>query len=296
MGLSVMNTFDEITTNALRDQRPIRLFLNPLTRLFDSTDYRGSVEAFVQNQLGDILRSAIVDTECQLLLQPLAIEIWGRRTLIVVDVNYYGYDWHTAHDLKTNMLEVYRLVLEKEGKNAAIRRDKTLDLRVNRQGAELHRLNGVLRPPYLADHSPGADPVQYRSLRPSLPESYPNERTAEQERVGEEVGSIMQRLAISTYASMQASKERVDTFTDISMVGSCHQVLVSTSGNIILGGRITTEARSQQCSGQLSEESLQNVARDQRTTGTVESIEPQKEESGSWDTPKVLGASQVVRD
>ena len=113
-----MNTFDEITTNALRDQRPIRLFLNPLTRLFDSTDYRGSVEAFVQNQLRDILRSAIVDTECQLLLQPLAIEIWGRRALIVVDVNYYSYDWHTAHDLEINMLEVYRLVLEKEGKNA----------------------------------------------------------------------------------------------------------------------------------------------------------------------------------
>jgi|ERR1712093_139100 len=277
--LSVMNTFDEITTNALRDQRPIRLFLNPLTRLFDSTDYRGSVEAFVQNQLRDILRSAIVDTECQLLLQPLAIEIWGRRALIVVDVNYYSYDWHTAHDLEINMLEVYRLVLEKEGKNAAIRRDTTLDLRVNRQVAELHRLNGVLRPPYLADHSPGADPVQYRSLRPTLPESsYPNERTAEQERVEEEVGSIKQHLAICTHRSMQASKERMNTFTDISMVADCYQVLVSTSGNIILGGRITNEARSHQCSGQLSGESLQNVARDQGTADTVESIVPQKEE------------------
>lgn len=45
---------------------------------------------------------------------------WGRRPLIVVDVNYYSYDWHTAHDLEINMLEVYRPVLEKEGKNAAI--------------------------------------------------------------------------------------------------------------------------------------------------------------------------------
>lgn len=166
--LPIMNTFDEDATEALRERLPIRVFLDPLTRLFDGTDYHGSVEAFVQNQVRDILRSATPDSQCQPLLRPLAIEIWGKRTLIVVDVNHYTYDWHTAHDLASNKIAVYRLGLEKDGKHTSIRRDKALDLRVNQKVAELHRLNGnQIHPPYLADHSPGADPIQYRSPRPS---------------------------------------------------------------------------------------------------------------------------------
>jgi hypothetical protein len=161
-----MITLDEDVTKALRDQLPIRVFLDPLTRLFDGTDCRGSVEGFVQNQVRDILRSVAPDSQCQPLLRPLAIEIWGRRTLIVVDVNHFAYDWHTAHDLARNKLGVYRLGLDKDGKYATIRRDKALDRRVNQKVADLHRLNGdQIHPPYIADQSPGADPIQYRSPR-----------------------------------------------------------------------------------------------------------------------------------
>jgi hypothetical protein len=50
-----MNTFDEEATVALKDGKPIHVFLDPLIGVFDHTDYHSLVEVFIQNQVRDIL-------------------------------------------------------------------------------------------------------------------------------------------------------------------------------------------------------------------------------------------------
>ncbi|KAF4632695.1 hypothetical protein G7Y89_g5432 [Cudoniella acicularis] len=160
-----MSSLNDGVAKALEDQSPIRIFLDPLTSLFDSTDYRRSVDQFVQNQVRDILQSSTPNNKP--LLRLLVIEIWGKRTFIVVDVNHHAYDSHTAHDPSKNNLVVYRIKVRRDGGCVMISRDTRLDRRVNERVADLHRLNGVnASPPYLADHSPGADPIQYTSPRP----------------------------------------------------------------------------------------------------------------------------------
>jgi hypothetical protein len=155
-----MTTFDMGAAEALKDRLPIRIFLDLLTRIFDCTDYHRSVEEFVQNRVGDILQSATSGSQNQLLIQPVTIENWGKRTWIVVDVNHNTYNWYITHNFKNNKLAVYQLYLDKDRKFMTIRRNKTLYLRINQRVAELHRLNGFeVRPPYYTDYSEGADPI-----------------------------------------------------------------------------------------------------------------------------------------
>ena len=157
-----MHTFDEAAAKALGDRLPLRVFLDPLSRDF-APDYAQSVESFLQGQITDIFQSG---TSESLLIKLLAVEIWGKRVLIVFDVNHQTYNWDTAHDISKNSLPVFRFKLDKDKKNASITRDKALDQRVNFTIAELHRRNGYdTYPPYVADHSRGADPLHYSAPR-----------------------------------------------------------------------------------------------------------------------------------
>ncbi|RDL31539.1 uncharacterized protein BP5553_09748 [Venustampulla echinocandica] len=159
-----MHAFDEEARKALKDRLPFRVFLDPLAQDF-AADYLRSAQQFVHGQIRDIFQSESPGPN-SLLLQLLAVEIWGRRIFIVLDVNHDTYDWDTAHNTLENNLPVFRFKLHKDKKRGNITRDKALDRRVNNRIAELHRLNGLdVRPPYLADHSPGADPIQYRAPR-----------------------------------------------------------------------------------------------------------------------------------
>lgn len=51
---------------------------------------------------------------------------------MVLDVNYDTYDWYSAQLRKQQKLAVYRLNLDKDGKPATIKRNRTLDLRITR--------------------------------------------------------------------------------------------------------------------------------------------------------------------
>ena len=163
-----MNTFDEEAAKALEAQLPIRLFLDPLCRDFDRTDYVKSVELFIERDVREKVQSATPESETETppLLRLLAVQVWGKRILIVLDVNHDAYNWDTAHHLSNNRLPVFRFILDKDRKRATIARAKALDSRVNHTIAKVHRLNGTaVHPPYLEDHSPGADPIVFRAPR-----------------------------------------------------------------------------------------------------------------------------------
>ena len=62
-----------------------------------------------------------------------------------------------------NNLPVFRL---QSTNSANLIRASDLDIRVNERIAQLHNLNGTIaRPPYMADHTQGAEPVVYTALR-----------------------------------------------------------------------------------------------------------------------------------
>lgn len=94
---------------------------------------------------------------------------------------------------------------------------------------------------------------------------------------------------------MQASKESMNDHTDISTADGGHQVLVSVIENLISVDRNTAGARPRQSLGQLSDESLRNLAQDEGNAGTNETTGSQTEGNGSWDKPKGIDATQVVR-
>ncbi|KAL5331000.1 hypothetical protein ACEPPN_000527 [Leptodophora sp. 'Broadleaf-Isolate-01'] len=81
--------------------------------------------------------------------------------------------------------------------------------------------------------------------------------------------------------------------TDISTADGGHQVLVSVIENLISVDRNTAGARPRQSLGQLSDESLRNLAQDEGNAGTNETTGSQTEGNGSWDKPKGIDATQV---
>ena len=109
-----MATFDSGPAEALKLRLPIRIFLDPLTKIFDCTDYYRSIGDFVHNQVRDILQAATPESQIQLLIRLLVVENWGKRTWIVLDVNHNNYDWYTAHNLGNNKLAIYRVHFHKD--------------------------------------------------------------------------------------------------------------------------------------------------------------------------------------
>ena len=96
----------------------------------------------------------------------------------------------------------------------------------------------------------------------SQPLKQSNEQAAEQDRMKEEMESIKQCLEICSQATMQADKERINDFEDITMTDDGQQVVVSTIGDLVSAKRVTAGARSIQWLGQMSDESLQQLSRD----------------------------------
>ena len=96
----------------------------------------------------------------------------------------------------------------------------------------------------------------------SQPLKQSNEQAAEQDTMKEELESIKQCLAICSQATIQANKERINDFEDVSMTDDGQQVVVSTFGDLVSAKRITAGARSFQWLGQMSDESLQQLSRD----------------------------------
>lgn len=83
----------------------------------------------------------------------------------------------------------------------------------------------------------------------------------ERERMMKEIESIRQCLKICMQASEEAEKIRVNMMEDVATAEDSRQVLVSTVGDLIAAQRVTAGARSLQCIGQMSDETLQLMSR-----------------------------------
>lgn len=90
-----------------------------------------------------------------------------------------------------------------------------------------------------------------------------DEIAAERERVQEESESIKQCLSICAQASEQADKVRTNVFEDVSSAQEAHQVIVATLGDLISARRVNAGVRAKQWLGQMSDDSLQQLSRDQ---------------------------------
>jgi Sec-independent protein translocase protein TatA len=101
-----------------------------------------------------------------------------------------------------------------------------------------------------------------------------NEQAAEQERIREELDSIKQCLAICAQASVKVNQERINDFEDVSMTDDGHQVIVSTIGDLVSARRVTAGARSLQCLGQMSDESLQLLSQHHSQVGAEKGSDP----------------------
>jgi hypothetical protein len=95
-----------------------------------------------------------------------------------------------------------------------------------------------------------ADPLRAVPMNPS-----------EHERMAEEFESIRQCLNICMQASEEAEKIRMNIVEDVTTAEDSRQVLVSTVGDLITARRVNAGARSLQCIGQMSDETLQQMSR-----------------------------------
>lgn len=84
----------------------------------------------------------------------------------------------------------------------------------------------------------------------------------------EDLDSIRQCLAICEEATAELMKERINVFEDVHMADDGHQVIVATLGDLISAKHISTGARSKQWLGQMSDTSLQQLSKDNRSSGS----------------------------
>lgn len=110
----------------------------------------------------------------------------------------------------------------------------------------------------------------------------------DQERMAEEIESIRQCLGICVQAAEVAEKARINTMEDIAAAEDSRQVLVSTIGDLIAAHRVTAGARSLQCIGQMSDETLQQMARIHDVT-SADFAQPTAESRQARDTYNGLG-------
>ncbi|KAF9887225.1 hypothetical protein FE257_010479 [Aspergillus nanangensis] len=93
---------------------------------------------------------------------------------------------------------------------------------------------------------------------------YMGRDTASLDLMREERDSIVKCLDICTDASAVAENARTNTFEDVASADYSHQLVVSTIGDLISAKHIVTGARSVQWLGQMSDDTLQKLSRDQR--------------------------------
>lgn len=88
------------------------------------------------------------------------------------------------------------------------------------------------------------------------------EDAAERDRMQEEKDSTKQCLTICAQASQHVDQVRTHVFEDISADRDSHQVIISTSGDLIVAKRITAGVGATQWLGQMSDAVIQQLSRD----------------------------------
>ena len=88
------------------------------------------------------------------------------------------------------------------------------------------------------------------------------EDAVERDRIQEEKDSTKQCLTICAQASQNVNQVRTHVFEDISADRDAHQVIVPTSGDLIVAKRISAGAGATQWLGQMPDTVLQQLSRD----------------------------------
>lgn len=99
--------------------------------------------------------------------------------------------------------------------------------------------------------------LQHRGLLPG------NEHTSERSDITEEAQNIKESLNFFDRVSEETTGGRMNYFEDVSTGDKSKQVIVTTLKDLISARRITSGSGSLQILGQLSEESLNNMVRNQ---------------------------------
>lgn len=88
------------------------------------------------------------------------------------------------------------------------------------------------------------------------------EEAAERDRMQEEKDSTKQCLTICAQASQHVDQVRTHVFEDISADRDSHQVIISTSGDLIVAKRIAAGVGATQWLGQISDAVMEQLSRD----------------------------------
>jgi hypothetical protein len=73
-----------------------------------------------------------------------------------------------------------------------------------------------------------------------------NENGSGSQSVKEELGSIIQGLAICTKAIEEVTQDRANSFKDVRVANDGYQIIIATLGDLISAKRITIGVRSTQ--------------------------------------------------
>lgn len=106
------------------------------------------------------------------------------------------------------------------------------------------------------------------------------EAATEREKVQEEKDSTKQCLTICAQASQNVDQVRTHVFEDISADRDSHQVIISTSGDLIVAKRIAAGVGATQWLGQISDAVIEQLSRDRGLdiSGRAATTENGKEE------------------
>lgn len=133
-----------------------RIVINVKIKCLDSQDYRTSAYSIVNEIFPDW------KNDDRVLF--LAIEVWGDRIYIAIDINNYDYNFDTAHKNKT-ILPVYVLRQHRKGRGWALIRWPQEDEPLGAKQADLHNVNGFdVATPFLENYNPRivhANPREY---------------------------------------------------------------------------------------------------------------------------------------
>ncbi|OGM41919.1 hypothetical protein ABOM_009807 [Aspergillus bombycis] len=126
------------------------------------------------------------------------------------------------------------------------------------------------------------------------------EGTAKFDLIKEERDSIAQCLNICADASDIAQMARKNVYEDVASADDSHQLVVSTIGDLISAKHIITGARSVQWLGQMSDDTLQQLSRDQKTRHREQEKSGTQTEhdgfSGRYGTGYQLHREQIEMD
>lgn len=140
-----MTNLSDIRREIFRNTEARRIVIKVRTESLDPRDYRASAY--------EVVNEVFPGWEHDIRVLFLAIEAWGERTYMAIDINHHNYDFGTAHKTNT-ILPVYVLQQYRKRKGWALVRWPQEDEPLATKLAYLHNVNGFGIPtPFLENHN-----------------------------------------------------------------------------------------------------------------------------------------------